>query len=160
MTPLLTDAAGRRPLQRSGGRSAQGEFHRLLYRRFAAATRHKFPKFGGIFCAAAPRLRKNELAGRRLQDSDHVLILFVGHRAENHPQAVRVELLQKSCERAHRRHIVGAVEEKPAGPLKAARPSGAVDAAHDVVFGNLKAFGRADRNGDILDLVAAGELRR
>src|SRR5439155_22000661 len=56
-------------------------------------------------------------------------------------------------------HIVSAIEQKLSDSFQAAGPDCSVDASSDGACRKPPALGRADSNGNVIDLMAAGQTR-
>src|SRR5205823_5458555 len=94
-----------------------------------------------------------------LENRDHFFELLVGHRAEDDPHALRMELPNKCRERLRRRNIVSAIEKKASEPLQSSGPLCRVDAPHNIFSGNFQTLGSADSQRDIFKLMPAEKLR-
>src|SRR5262249_15317043 len=118
-------------------------------------TRHKLLQLARILGSAALCAREDELPGMRLQNSYHLLILFVCHHTENDPYILRMKLFQERSERRSRRHIVSTIQEKASDLLQTAGPGCGVDAANNGGAANTKTLGGPDSSSDVFRLMAA-----
>src|SRR6266850_968968 len=93
---------------------------------------YQLPQLRRILGTAALRFRKYELFSVGAQNADHFCKLLVGHRPEDDPDTLGMELSKKGGKRIRRSNIVGTVEKKTTEPFQSSGPCGRVDASDNV----------------------------